>query len=103
MTDMTLYLQILLIILAAMITAILIDYASKKTGRDTKEDIKTVVNLLEKVKKAAEDGKITDEEVAEIQAATVLAKESVQPYVVAISDSGILTEIYRKIKNWIYN
>ena len=95
------YIQLMILILLIMLLGLLINTLSKKTGRDTQKDIKTVVDLLDKVKKAAEDGKITDDEIAELQAAAVLAKDSVMPYVDLISESGIIPAIYKKIKGWL--
>ena len=101
MTDYTIYLQILLMLLAIAVTALVINYASQKTGRDTQKDIKTIREQLEVVKKAAEDGKITEDEIEGLQEAITLIAESVKPYVDEIVKSGILSRIYAKFKAWV--
>ena len=101
MTDYTVPLQFLLVFIAVAVTAFAINHASKKTGRDTQKDIKTVKEQLEVFKKAAEDGKITEDEIEDLQNAITLIAESVKPYVDEIVKSGILTKIYHKFKKWV--
>lgn len=91
----------LLSLIIVLGTILVIDYASKKTGRDTQKDIQSVINLLETVKKAYEDGEVTETEYEEIKEALLLAKDNVKPYVDIISESGIIAAIYIKIKKWI--
>lgn len=75
-----------------VVTILVMDYLSKSTGRDTQKDIESVVELLEIVKKAYEDGKVTEKEYEKIKEALLIAKENIKPY------SGIIKSIYEKIK-----
>lgn len=89
---------VLLIIAGSMIAAAVIDYLSRKTGRDAKKDIEQAADLIVKVKKALEDGKLTEEEIQEISEASYLLKDSAVPYIEYIANSGILKTIWNKLK-----
>ncbi|WNY26178.1 hypothetical protein [Methanolapillus millepedarum] len=92
---------IALMIGAIVITSIVINYYSKKTGRNVREDMDKIYDSCLVIKKAADDGKFTEEEKKQVLEAIELIGDSIYPYIDFIEKSGILDVIWIKIKSGI--
>jgi hypothetical protein len=84
-------------VIAVLMSILIIDGLSRLTGRDSQNDIESVIALLEAVKTAFEDGKVTAEEYEEIKEALLLAKNNIRPYLTLIAESGILQAIWNRL------
>lgn len=98
MIETTTAIQVFIALVIIIGTALVIDYISKKTGKDPRVAINKATKLVEEVEKAIEDGKISEEEAEKISEAALLLKDEVEPYIDYIADSGIIAAIYQKIK-----
>ncbi|MDR2943624.1 MAG: tellurite resistance TerB family protein [Methanosarcinales archaeon] len=97
-TTIQVTIRIIIALLLIVATALLLDYISKKTGKDPREALKTATLLIDEVNAAIADGHISEEEAQKISDAIVLLKDDVEPFIDYIADSGILSAILQKIK-----